>query len=161
MRYYFYNPDSAPDVAMLQSLPDDVTAVPMGWSDEIEASRDALLRDLGVAVSGPPCVLYEVPASTRTETDSETGEKVEVTIPAHWSELRIVDHRLQQDSDGRAVVTERVLAPDAAGRLRLEASQRDAGGRLLLPDWGQVTDEIETRRTSLVSDTPPPEGGRD
>lgn len=88
MRYLFYNPTGNDADDLRANLPGDVTAVPFGWTDEIEAARNDLLASLGLAgVSALPCLLFHVDAAT--VIDPETEEQT--TIPAHWQEIRICD----------------------------------------------------------------------
>jgi hypothetical protein len=54
--YLFHNVYGDCD-RLLDSLPEDVAAVPFGWGTDVERHRNDLLASLGCGVSGLPCLL--------------------------------------------------------------------------------------------------------
>jgi len=66
---------------LIVSAPDGVECVPWGPTAEAEAARNVKLAELNASISALPALLY-----WRDEVTIE-----DVTIPAHWREIRICD----------------------------------------------------------------------
>jgi hypothetical protein len=58
---YFFHNIYGDEADLLDSLPDSVTAVPFGWTEEAESYRNEILSEIGASVSSLPCVLVYVP----------------------------------------------------------------------------------------------------
>lgn len=92
MMYLFHNVygDAA---ELIDTKPNDVQAVPFGWTDEIEAARNTLIASLNCTVSCLPSIVFEVPEKMITVGVLVDGvlEESLARLPAHYEEVRIFD----------------------------------------------------------------------
>lgn len=58
VRYFFHNVYGDCD-NLLNTLPEDVVAVPFGWTPDVEDARNQVLNSLNTSVSCLPSVLYQ------------------------------------------------------------------------------------------------------
>lgn len=58
---YFFHNIYGDEEHLLQTLPTGVTAVPFGWTPEVEAERNRILSDLNTSVSSLPSLLVFIP----------------------------------------------------------------------------------------------------
>lgn len=90
--YLFHNVYGDADELIL-TKPDDVQAIPFGWTDEIENARNQLINSLNCAVSSLPSIVFEVPekmAVVGVLVDDVMEESL-ARLPAHYEEIRIFD----------------------------------------------------------------------
>lgn len=114
-RYLVYNPSGPAADSLLADLPEDVTAVPFGWTPEIEAARNDLLAQLGVSgVSSLPCLLY-----LELEHTVDDGEGGTITIPEGWREQRWIDDHPAPQHWSWANVTQWHANPIMTGDIRV------------------------------------------
>ena len=89
MRYLFYNIYGDAN-NLLATKPNDVTPVPFGWDPQTEANRNQIISQLNCVVSCLPSLIYYRNEYT-IQMQNSLGEIVDVTIPAHWEEIRVGD----------------------------------------------------------------------
>jgi len=101
-KYFFHNIYGG-EQELLDSLPSDVIAQPVGWSEEVEVERNDLLKGLTddseedghfVMCSTYPTVFYWRPSYTRTiTTTDEDGENFtyQETSNSAWSSVSFQD----------------------------------------------------------------------
>lgn len=89
MRYFFYNIYGDADDLLAQK-PNDVTAIPFGWDDKSEATRNKLLSELDCGVSCLPSVIYWRNEYSYESLD-QNNQTITITVPAHWEEIRVAD----------------------------------------------------------------------
>jgi len=92
MMYLFHNVYGDAD-ELISTKPNDVQAVPFGWTDEIETARNELLNSLGCTVSCLPSIVFEVPEKMVVVGVLVDGvmEESLARMPAHYEEIRIFD----------------------------------------------------------------------
>jgi hypothetical protein len=54
MTMYFFHNVYGDEQELLDTLPEDVIAVPFGWTPEIEENRNSIINSLGITVSSIP-----------------------------------------------------------------------------------------------------------
>lgn len=92
MMYLFHNVYGDAD-ELIATKPDNVQAVPFGWTDEIEANRNAILAQVNCSVSTLPALVFEVPEKMVVVGVLVDGvmEDSLARMPAHYEEIRIFD----------------------------------------------------------------------
>lgn len=92
MMYLFHNVYGDAD-ELIATKPDDVQAVPFGWTEEIENARNELLSSLSCTVSCLPSIVFEVPEKMVKVGVFVNGvvEESLARMPAHYEEIRIFD----------------------------------------------------------------------
>jgi hypothetical protein len=90
--YLFHNVYGDAD-QLIATKPDDVITVPFGWTDEIEANRNAILTQLNSSVSALPAIIFEVPEKMVVIGVLVDGvmEESLARLPIHYEEIRIAD----------------------------------------------------------------------
>jgi len=83
-KYFFYNVYGDAD-ELLATKPDNVIAVPFGWSEEVENYRNEVLDTLGVSVSTLPSLLF-----WGTDFTTINLQEQELLHPAKWEEVRVL-----------------------------------------------------------------------
>lgn len=94
-KLYFFHNVYGDEQNLLDTMPANVVAVPVGWTEEVEAARneilDAMVVDgegIGGRYSTIPDVLYFRPSFTKTELDAD-GQPIIIEVNAHWASLRL------------------------------------------------------------------------
>jgi hypothetical protein len=92
MMYLFHNVYGDAD-ELIDTKPDNVQAVPFGWTDEIEAARNELLTQLNCSVSALPSIVFEIPEKMIVVGVIVNGvmEESLARLPTHYEEIRISD----------------------------------------------------------------------
>ena len=91
--YLFHNVYGDAD-ELIATKPADVVAVPFGWTDEIEANRNAILTSLDRnGVSTLPSVVYQINekmVETSVFVDGDMQPSL-ARLPQHYEEIRVFD----------------------------------------------------------------------
>jgi hypothetical protein len=90
--YLFHNVYGDAD-ELIATKPNDVVAVPFGWTDEIEANRNAILAQLNCNNSVLPSVIFHV-QEKMIEIGVWVDDHMELTmarLPEHYEEIRVFD----------------------------------------------------------------------
>lgn len=92
MIYLFHNVYGDAD-ELIATKPDNVQAVPFGWTDEIEIARNELIASLGCTVSCLPSVVFLVNEKMVVTGVMVNGvmEESLARMPEHYEELRVFD----------------------------------------------------------------------
>jgi hypothetical protein len=91
--YLFHNVYGDAD-ELIANKPDDVIAVPFGWTDAVEANRNQILANIGRnGVSTLPSVIYEVNEKMIDTAVFVYGnlEHSLAMCPQHYEEIRVFD----------------------------------------------------------------------
>jgi len=86
MRYFFYNVYGDAQ-ELLNTLPSDVTAVPFGWTEEIEELRNKIITDNNLRVTGLPSLNFYV--TNKTKILMIDNIPTEIPVENHWAEIRL------------------------------------------------------------------------
>ena len=86
MRYFFYNVYGDAQ-ELIDTLPSDVTAIPFGWSEDIEEARNKIIADNSLKVSGLPSLNFY--ATDKTTTLTINGTQIVVPVEDCWVEVRV------------------------------------------------------------------------
>lgn len=77
---------------LIETAPENMIAIPFGWTEEAESNRNAVLDDMGLpGITTVPCVVVWNPATKATMTflDPETEKKktIEFDRSPFWEEI--------------------------------------------------------------------------
>jgi hypothetical protein len=82
--YFFYNVYGDAE-ELLSTKPENVIAIPFGWSEEVENYRNEVLNILDANVSTLPSLLF-----WGTEFTTINLQEQELVHPAKWEEVRVL-----------------------------------------------------------------------
>jgi hypothetical protein len=88
--YLFHNVYGDAD-ELISSAPENVVAVPFGWTDEIEANRNNLFNEMNYYASCLPSVAFWMNEVIEEEHEQDGMWVPTLNIPAHWKEIRVED----------------------------------------------------------------------
>ena len=100
-KIYFFHNIYGDEQDLLNTMPENVVAVPFGWSEEAESNRNAIIRELNTSIPSIPCVVAHIdehyadisffPNLQLLPESDPRREKTEHLVYAKWTFFDIIN----------------------------------------------------------------------